>query len=63
MWRYFLAGFLVFIGALEILIALNRRVRDEILKNSVVPIRVSPLFLFLAGMSAFAIAAWLIFYF
>jgi hypothetical protein len=63
MWRYFLAGFLFFIGALEILIALNKRVRDEILRNSLVPIQVSPLFLGLAGLSAFAIAAWLLFYF
>jgi len=62
MWRYCGAAFFIFMGALEIILALNKRVRDEILKNSPVPVRIMPLPLVLAALSAFAIALGLLFY-
>ena len=63
MLRYILVAFLFFIGALEILLALNTRMRDEIMKNS--PIQSTgptPVFLLLAGASAFIMALGLLFY-
>jgi hypothetical protein len=63
MWRYFAAAFFFLIGALEIILALNGRMREEIMKNSPIrSTRASPVFLFLAGLSAFAIALGLLFY-
>jgi hypothetical protein len=62
MWRYCGAAFFIAIGALEIILALNKRVRDEILKNSPVPVRIMPLPLFLAALSAFALALGILFY-
>ena len=63
MWKYFLAGFLFLIGALEIMLALTGRLREEIMKNSPVPTkRTSPLFFILAGLSAFAMAFAILFY-
>ena len=63
MWKYILAGFLILMGVIEILLALNKPMRDEILKNSPVPsTRVRPLFLLLAGVSAFGMALVLLFY-
>ena len=62
MWRYCGAAFFLFIGALEVILALNKRVRDEILKNSPVPMGIKPLPLVLAALSAFAIALGLLFF-
>ena len=63
MWRYCGAAFFFFIGALELILALNKRMRDEIMKNSLVqPKRPMSLTLFLAALSAFAIALGLLFY-
>jgi hypothetical protein len=63
MWRYFGAAFFFLTGALEIILALNQRVREEIMKNSPLPsTRATPVVLFLAGLSAFAIALGILFY-
>ena len=63
MWRYCGAAFFILIGVLEIILALNKRMRDEIMKNSPVkPPRALPLTLFFAALSAFAIALGLLFY-
>ena len=63
MWRYILAAFLMLIGVIEIGLALNKSLREEILKNS--PIQSTsgtPWVLVLAGVSAFVMALDLIFY-
>ena len=63
MWRYCGAAFFFLIGALEIVLALNKRMRDEIMKNAPVPAtRAMPWTLFFAALSAFAIALGLLFY-
>jgi hypothetical protein len=63
MWKYLLAAFLFFIGAIEILLALNKSIRDEIMKNSPVKSsRTTPVFLLLAGASAFVMGLGLLFY-
>ena len=63
MWRYCGATFFILIGALELILALNKRMRDEIMKNSPVPAtRAMPWTLFFAALSAFAIALGLLFY-
>jgi len=63
MWKYIAAGFFVLIGALEILLALNGRVREELMKNS--PMRstqISPILFLLAGISGFAFAIAILFW-
>lgn len=63
MWRYVLAGVLVLIGAIEILLALNGRLRDEIMKNSPVPLTsAAPYYFFFAALSAFVMALGLLLY-
>jgi hypothetical protein len=63
MWKYFAAGFLFLIGALEIILALSGRMREEIMKNSPVQSkRTSPVFFILAGLSAFTMALGILFY-
>ncbi|HEY6231148.1 MAG TPA: hypothetical protein VIW64_07785 [Pyrinomonadaceae bacterium] len=63
MWKYIAAGFFVLIGALEILLAFNGRVRDELMKNSPMrSARMSPVLFFLAGVSAFGFAVAILFY-
>jgi hypothetical protein len=63
MWRYLLAGFLIVMGLIEILLALNKRMRDELTKNSPVQsVLSSPVYLLLAGVSALVIALALLFY-
>ena len=62
MWRYFLAGFLVLIGFFEIVLSLNTGLREEVLKNSPLPLSSSaPWFFFIAGLSAFGLAAGILF--
>ena len=63
MWKYFAAAFLCLIGALEIVLALNGRMREAIMKNSPIQsTRTSPVLFFLAGVSAFALALGILFY-
>jgi hypothetical protein len=63
MWRYVLVAFLILIGVIEIGLALNKPMRDEIMKNSPIQsTRATPTFLFLAGVSAFVMAFALLFY-
>lgn len=63
MWKYFAAAFLFLIGALEIILALNGRLREEIMKNSPIPpSRATPIFLFVAGLSAFVMALGILLY-
>ena len=63
MWKYVGAAIFLLIGALEIILALNSRMREEIMKNSPMrSTRATPVFLFLAGLSAFAIALGILFY-
>jgi hypothetical protein len=63
MWRYVLAAFLFLMGAIEILLALNKPMRNEIMKNSPVPLSsAAPYYLFFAGLSAFVMALGLLLY-
>ena len=63
MWRYIAAALLFLIGALEILLAVNGRLREEIMKNSPVPLTSAvPFYLFFAGISAFALALGILLY-
>jgi hypothetical protein len=63
MWRYVVAAVLFVVGVIEILLALNKPMRDEIMKNSPIQsTRMTPLFLLLAGVSAFVMALVLLFY-
>jgi hypothetical protein len=63
MWRYIAATLLFLIGALEIILALNGRLRDEIMKNSPVPLSsAAPYYLFFAGLSAFVVALGILLY-
>jgi hypothetical protein len=61
MWRYLLVGFLILIGLIEILLALHKPLRDELVKNSPIQSALgSPLYLLLAGGSALIIALGLL---
>ncbi|HEY3037172.1 MAG TPA: hypothetical protein VGJ66_00460 [Pyrinomonadaceae bacterium] len=63
MWKYCGAAFFFLIGALEIILALNGRMRAEIMKTyPIKSTRATPLFLLLAGLSALAIAVGILFY-
>jgi hypothetical protein len=63
MWKYIAATLLFLIGALEILLAVNRRLREEIMKNSPVPFpSTAPYYLLFAGISAFAMAVGILLY-
>ena len=63
MWKYFAATVLFLIGVLEIVLALNGRLREEIMKNSPIrSTRATPVLFFLAGLSAFAMALGILFY-
>lgn len=63
MWRYVLAAFLILMGVIEILLALNKPIRDEIMKNSPIQSsRATPIYLLLAGVSALGMALALLFY-
>ncbi|MDQ2976983.1 MAG: hypothetical protein M3R69_16425 [Acidobacteriota bacterium] len=63
MWRYVLAAFLFLMGAIEMLLALNQPMRNEIMKNSPVPLSsAAPYYLFFAGLSAFVMALGLLLY-
>ncbi len=63
MWKYIAASFFFVIGIVEILLALNNRLREALMKNSLVRSkRAEPLFLFLAGLSALVMGLGIIFY-
>jgi len=64
MWRYCGASVFILIGALEVVLAVNKRVRDELMKNSPVQLSrgVSVTFL-VAALSAFSIAAAFLFFY
>ncbi|MGB8507917.1 MAG: hypothetical protein WCD76_05920 [Pyrinomonadaceae bacterium] len=63
MWKYFIAAFFFLIGTLEIVLALSGSLREAVMKNSVVRSkRTEPAFLFIAGLSAFAMGAGILFY-
>lgn len=63
MWKYILAAFLILMGVIEILLALNKPLREEIMKNSPIQsTRATSRFLLLAGLSAFVMALLLLFY-
>jgi len=63
MWKYILAAFLILMGVIEILLALNKPLLDEIMKNSPIKSpRSSSRFLLLSGLSAFVMALALLFY-
>ena len=63
MWKYYFAAFLFIAGAIEILLGLSARMREELMKNSPVQsTRMTPTILFISGLSAFAMALVLIFY-
>jgi hypothetical protein len=63
MWRYIAAALFFLVGAIEILLAVNGRLREEIMKNSPVPLTsAAPFYLFFAGISAFAVALGILLY-
>lgn len=63
MWKYIAAGLLFLVGAIEIFLALNGRLRDEIMKNSPIPLPpAAPFYFFFAGLSAFLMALGILFY-
>ena len=64
MWRYCGASVFILIGALEVVLAVNKCVRDELMKNSPVQLSrgVSVTFL-VAALSAFSIAAAFLFFY
>ena len=64
MWRYCGASAFILIGALELVLAVNKRVRNELMKNSPVQLSrgVSVTFL-VAALSAFSIAAAFLFFY
>jgi ActR/RegA family two-component response regulator len=63
MWKYLAASFLVLVGVIEIILALNARMREAIMQNSALRSKRSePLVLLLAGLSAIATALGIIFY-
>ena len=64
MWKYVAVAFLFLIGAFEILLALNKSVREEVLKNSPLQLTsmTAPVVLFLVGLSAFLMGLGILFY-
>ncbi len=63
MWRYIAAALLFLIGSFEIFLALNGRLREEIMKNSPMQLPGSaPRYLFFAGLSAFVMGLGILLY-
>jgi hypothetical protein len=64
MWRYCGASVFILIGLLELVLAINKRVRDELMKNSPIQLTRSLSVTFLvAALSAFGIAAAILFFY
>ena len=63
MWKFIVASFLLLIGIVEIILALNGRLREAVMQNSLVRSKsAEPLVLFLVGLSAVAMALGIIVY-
>ena len=63
MWKYIAASLLFAFGALELLLALNGRLREAVMKNSLVRSkRAEPLVLLAAALSAFLTGLAILFY-
>ncbi len=63
MWKYGFAAFLLLIGIVEIILALNGRLREALMQNSLVRSKsAEPLVLFLVGLSAVAMALGILVY-
>ncbi|MCA1592580.1 MAG: hypothetical protein LC754_08020 [Acidobacteria bacterium] len=63
MLKYIAAAFFFLIGTVEIVLALSGNLRETVMKNSIVRSkRTEPLFLFLAGLSAFVMGLSILFY-
>ena len=63
MWKYIAAALFFIIGSLELLLALNGKLRETLLKNSLVRSkRAEPPLLFIAGLSAIFIGVWILLY-
>lgn len=63
MWKYIIASFLSIIGLVEIILALNGRLREAVLQNSLLRSRrAEPYVLLLAGLSALAMGLGFLFY-
>lgn len=63
MWKYVFAAFLLLIGIVEIILALNGRLREAVMQNSLVRSKsAEPLVLFLVGLSAVAMALGILAY-
>ena len=63
MWKVIVASFLLLIGIVEIILALNGRLREAVMQNSLVRSkRAEPLVLFLVGLSAVVMALGILVY-
>ena len=63
MWKFIGASFLLLIGIVEIILALNGRLREAVMQNSLVRSKsAEPLVLFLVGLSAVAMALGILIY-
>ena len=63
MWKYIAASLFFMIGIGEIVLALNGRIREIVVKNSPVRSkRAEPFFLLVAGLSALAMGLGILFY-
>ena len=63
MWKYIFASLLSIIGIVEIVLSLNKRLREAVMQNSPVRSRRSePYVLLLAGISALAMGLGFLFY-
>ena len=63
MWKYILASILLVFGIVEIVLALNTRLRDELMKTSPVRLKQAERSAFLlAGISALVMAIGILFF-
>ena len=63
MWKVIVASFLLLIGIVEMILALNGRLREAVMQNSLVRSRsAEPLVLFLVGLSAVVMALGILVY-
>lgn len=63
MWRYIAAAFFFLMGAVELLLALNGRLRETVMRNSLVRApRSERVVLLLAGLSALALGCAILLY-
>lgn len=63
MWKYILAATLLVIGIVEILLALNPRLREVVMQTSPVRVKQTESAMFLiAGISAVVMAVGILFY-